>query len=235
MESELKDLYEKFGKGFAEWWDEKKPIEKKNLLLDLSHDTILLKLPSHNEVKKLLSGSNQKSSRVLFDYNVETLCGPCECKGSCKHYFNSMLLHEVDTWATETKFANLANIKLSTHMKDIDIFPDLYDGALAIVVPTRVENDCRCLVFTDKAPPDVIKEYRAHLANGKLYDASAFYHANNWKSFALSLLVRLFDEYQYMIRRQPAISPLERLLGCKYCHRSCQHQSAKRCKVCIVS
>jgi hypothetical protein len=182
MESELRQQYLKYGKSFAEWWDAMTLDEQKALLLDLTCSTIPLTEPSHDEIREKLPESlNQVMSRALFEYNVEALCGDCNCNcdESCKHYFNSMLLHEVADWACAPREKEQTNIRISNQMRDSGTFPDQNEG--------------------------------------------------------LTLLVKLFDDYQMKVRRQFSVNPLERLLGCGHCKRSCQVQSAKRCPTCKTS
>merc|ERR1712238_624455 len=71
---------------------------------------------------------------------------------------------------------------------------------------------------------------------GVVYDASAaLYYAITRQLFSLSLLVRLFDEYQIRERRQSPVNPMSRLSGCGTCRGSCSSQLAKQCGTCKAS
>ena len=234
MELELGETYQKYGKGFAQWWDEMTFNEKKELLLDVTYCSIPLTTPSHDEIRDKLSTG--VISRALFDYNIETLCGSCKCTGSCEHYFNGKLLHEIHSWANSPHQKEFEDIKISSHMKDIGIFPDMFEGSLAIVVrPGKGETMGNPMIFTDEAPADTIQQTKDYMKQGLVYDASSVHFATTRKIFGLCLLIKLFDEYQYKIRRQPSINPMERLMGCVHCRRSCQVPSAKKCPTCTAA
>ena len=71
MELELGETYQKYGKGFAQWWDEMTFNEKKEMLLDVTFCSIPLTTPSPDEIRdKLPTGPNQVISRFLFDYDI---------------------------------------------------------------------------------------------------------------------------------------------------------------------
>ena len=235
MESELGDTYKKYGKFFAKWWNDMSFNEKKNLLLSLTADTIPLEKPSPREIHDKLS--NRVISRALFDYNIRALCGSCECNKSCKHYFNGMLLHEIDAWTNSPDQKEYANIGISGQMKELGIFPDLFDGELAFVVQPEEGKlmGAPVIMDADKAPAEDIQKFKNYVKQGLMYDASAAQFAIYRKVFSMSLLIKLFDEYQETHRRQPSKYPMERLFGCGHCRGSCQGQSAKKCQTCKVS
>lgn len=238
MELELRTVYKSYGKGFAEWWNRITFNEKKRLLLNVTNCSIPLKEPSFNEIRDKLSpySSNQIVSRALFDYNVENLCGICDCNVNCDHYFNDSLAHEMDKWVNFTKQKEIDNIAISTKMKDSGIFPDLFDGKLVVVVPPKEKGEIikyEPIILADDAPDDVIKRYKDWLKQGVVYDASALHYAMYRTLFSLSLLVRLFDEYQLRVRRQPTLNPMARLMGCGNCRESlCKGRSTKKCNTC---
>jgi tetratricopeptide (TPR) repeat protein len=237
LEIELGTLYQKYGKGFSEWWHEKTFQEKKEVLMNVTYSTIPLKEPSAKDIRtKLKVGPNQVLSRALFDYNVETLTCTCECSGSCPHYFKEKLLHEIAAWSYAPKEKDHENLCISKEKKVLEIFPDVFGGRLAIVTPPTQEDGIfgEPAVFSEDAPDEDIQEFESFLEQGLIYDASVVHFATSRKIFALTLFIKLFDEYQYKIRRQPSINPMERLMGCRHCKGSCQGSSSIRCHVCKI-
>ena len=90
-------------------------------------------------------------------------------------------------------------------------------------------------VFRVDAPAAEVQQFKEYMERGLVYDASVAQYATSGKMFSLSLLVKLFDEYQAEVRRTVSINPMERLNGCGYCNRSCQGASSKQCSVCKTS
>lgn len=231
------DIFRLYGKGFSEWWDYMSFGEKKTLLLDVTYDSIPLEVPSNAEILRELRGQeSQIKSRALFDYNVRSLCGKCECDGSCDHYFNGRILHEMSDWAHRPNQKDDENIAISIDKRKSGIFPDLFHGKAAFVTPvTKGEVMDPPFVFTADAPVAEVHKFRDYVARGLMYDASVAQFATVRKIYSLTLLIKLFDEYQVRVRRIPPTNPLERLLGCKHCDRSCQGGSSKVCSVCKIS
>ena len=108
-----------------------------------------------------------------------------------------MLLHEIHSWANSPHQKEFEDIKISSHMKDIGIFPDMFEGSLAIVVrPGKGETMGNPMIFSDKAPADTIQQTKDFMKRGLVYDASSVHFATTCKIFGLCLLIKLFDEYQ---------------------------------------
>jgi len=234
LEIELGMLYQKYGEGFSEWWYDMTLQEKKELLINVTYSTMPLKEPSDKEITaRLKNGSNQILSRALFEYNVEALTCRCECTGRCPHYFREKLLHEIAAWASAPKEKDNENLCISKEKKMLEIFPDIFGGRLAIVTPPTEEYDIMSepAVFTEEAPNKYVHEFETLLEQGLVYDASVAHFATSRKMFTLTLFVKLFDDYQYKIRSQLSINPMERLMGCRHCKGSCQGFSSIRCKL----
>jgi hypothetical protein len=236
LADEFSGVYQQYGNGFSEWWEAKNQGKKKHLLMDVTYSSIPLEEPSVGEISRLLCQPNPVMSRALYDYNVQSLCGACECDGSCDHFFKGRLLHEMADWAKNTETKDEQNINLSIECRNKGIFPDLFKGKLAFVMPpSEGELMGTPNVFVDTAPAEEVQEFRQLIQEGHLYDASAVQFAVSRKIFSLSLFVKLFDEYQKEVRRVPPANPYERLLGCRHCNGSCQSETAKLCSTCKVS
>ncbi len=224
LATEFSAVYQKYGKGFSEWWDAKDQSEKKDLLVDVTYSSIPLKEVSEREITRLLGQRNPMMSRALYDYNVQSLC------------LNGSLLHEMDEWANNTEKKHQQDIELSIEYRNRGIFPDLFNGKVAFVMPP---DEGELLgspnIFNDSAPESEVEEFRQLIEQGQLYDASAIQFAVSRKIFSLSLFVKLFDEYQVQVRRVPSNNPYERLIGCRHCDRSCQTETSKVCSTCKVS
>lgn len=236
LATEFSAVYQMYGKGFSEWWATKNQGEKKDLLMDVTYSSIPLKQASEGEISRALGRPNPLMSRSLYDYNAQSLCGACECRGDGGHYCNGRLIHEMAEWAQNTEKKEQQNIDLSIDFRNRGVFPDLFNGRVAFVMPpSEGEIMDSPMVFNDLAPESEVKEFRQHIEQGQLYDASAVQFAVSRKIFSLSLFVKLFDEYQTQIRRVPSTNPYERLTGCLYCKRSCQADTSKLCSTCKVS
>eukprot|EP00571_Detonula_confervacea_P006355 CAMPEP_0172323846 /NCGR_PEP_ID=MMETSP1058-20130122/49757_1 /TAXON_ID=83371 /ORGANISM="Detonula confervacea, Strain CCMP 353" /LENGTH=193 /DNA_ID=CAMNT_0013039955 /DNA_START=542 /DNA_END=1120 /DNA_ORIENTATION=- len=153
-------------------------------------------------------------SRALFEYNIRTLCGTCECAGNC-HYCNERLLHEMADWAVMPDEKDKENIKVSTERKNSGTFPDLFHfhGKLAFVAPATEGGIMAApFVCTTNTPAAEVQRFEEYMASGLVLDASAAQYAICRKIYSLSLLVKLFDEYQVKVRRTLPINPMERLM-----------------------
>mmetsp|Transcript_20244 Transcript_20244/g.44025 ORF Transcript_20244/g.44025 Transcript_20244/m.44025 type:complete len:245 (+) Transcript_20244:446-1180(+) len=211
--------------------------KKKKLLLDLTCCSIPLKEPTPQDISESLSRQSPVMSRALFEYNIRTLCGTCECAGNC-HYCNERLLHEMADWAVMPDEKDKENIKVSTERKNSGTFPDLFHfhGKLAFVAPATEGGIMAApFVCTTNTPAAEVQRFEEYMASGLVLDASAAQYAICRKIYSLSLLVKLFDEYQVKVRRTLPINPMERLTGCRHCNHSCQEGSSKQCSVCKAS
>lgn len=127
-------------------------------------------------------------------------------------------------------------LTFSIEYRNRGIFPDLFNGKLAFVrPPSEGELLGAPYVFSATAPASTMHEFRQHIEQGRLYDASAVQFTMSRKIFSLSLFVKLFDEFQIKVRRVLPSYPYERLMGCGHCSRSCQAEIAKVCSTCKVS
>jgi hypothetical protein len=225
--------YQMYGNGFSGWWEAKNQDQKKDLLMDVTNCSILLKAPSEEEISQLLHRPMPTMSRSLYDYNVQSLCASCECdEENCDHYFQGRLLHEMADWAKNTEKKDQQNIDLSIEYRNRGIFPDLFNGKLAFVrPPSEGELLGAPYVFSETAPASTMQEFRQHIEQGR----SAIQFAMSRKLFSLLLFVKLFDEFQIKVRRVLFTYPYERLMGCGHCSRSCQAEITKVCSTCKVS
>ena len=224
-----------YGKGFSEWWNAKNQGGKMGLLMNVTHSSIPLKELPEGEIRRLLGQPNPLMSRALYDYNVQSLCSTCDCDGNVDH-LNGRLLHEMAEWAINTEKKDQQNIDLSIECRNKGIFPDLFNGNVAFVMPPdEGELMGSPNVFNNKAPESEVNEFRELIEQGHLYDASAVQFAVSRKIFSLSLFVKLFDEYQVQVRRVASKNPYERLVGCRHCDRSCEAETSKFCSTCKVS
>ena len=230
-EAEFGLLYPKIGKGFSEWWNEMDDKEKKRLLLDLTHASIPMKEVSPAEITAGLSGQGHMS-KALYDYNVQSLTGPCTCDEQCNHYFNGKLLHEIADWASKPREKELENLALCKKQRNSGVFPDMYDGKVAFVNPSSEDDEISNApyVFTDIAPASDVRRFKEYISRGIMHDASVFQYATSRKIHSLQLFLKLFDEYQVKVRRTIPANPMERLSGCVHCFRSCRgrHQNCVR-------
>ncbi len=224
LETEFSAVFKMYGKGFSEWWSAKNQGEKKDLLIDVTHASIPLNEVPKEEITRLLGQPSPMMSRALYDYNVQSLCS------------NGRLLHEMDEWATNAEKKDQQNIDLSIEYRNKGIFPDLFNGNVAFVMPPdEGELIGPPNMFNNTAPESEVNEFRELIEQGHLYDASAVQFAVSRKIFSLSLFVILFDEYQVQVRRVASKNPYERLVGCRHCDRSCQADTSKFCSTCKVS
>ena len=224
LATEFVAVYKMYGKGFSEWWAAKHPGIKRDLLLDVTHSSIPLKMVPEEEISRLLGQPKPLMSRALYDYNVQSLCS------------NGRLLHEMAEWAENTEKKDQENIDLSIQCRNSGVFPDLFKGIVAFVMPpSEGELMGSPNIFNNSAPDSEVNEFRELIEQGHLYDASAVQFAVSRKIFSLSLFVKLFDEYQVEVRRVSSRNPYERLIGCRHCDRSCQAETSKVCSTCKVS
>jgi len=234
MESELGELYQEHGKAFASWWHAKTENERKKMLLFVTYDTMPLKRPSLDEIRRDLSGSPTQA-RALFEYSVDSLIGQCKCEEGCNHYHNDMILHEIFGRTISREDEAQSDWKISISMKESGIFPELYPGPLAFIAPDGEGGMGEPMVFTNEAPGAVIKEWKERVKEGHVIDASIGTFMLSRKFHSLAVLIKLFDSYQEEVRRCVPKNPYERLLGCQYCHRSCEGDDAIRCNICRLS
>ncbi len=235
LHSELCKLYDDHGKLFADWWKGMNRKEKTEILKDITYDSLHDTKPPFEEVARDLYGG-KNLSRALFEYNIENLTGPCECDKSCEHYCNERILHEMADWTTNFSRKEEMEFYLCNVLRNKMYFPDLFDGKLALVTPKEDGGFGEALVFDDSAPEDVKQKYKDLIVDGSLYDASVAQYITSRKVHSIRLLVKLFDEYQIIIRRCPSPYSVERLLGCRHCNRSCEDTaSSKNCPTCKVA
>lgn len=234
FQAELAEQFQKLGKGFSEWWSEMDFNKKKNTLLDVTYSSIPLQMPSDQEITRLLDQSRMSSA--LFEYNVETLCGTCECSENCSHHKNERLIHEMADWSYRAEQKENENLFLCVEKRRLAIFPDMFGGRLAFVPVTNDEIfEASPCVFNDDAPFEEVQRFKGYMERGLAHDASAVQYAMSRKMFSLALMVKLFDVYHEKIRRTPPKNPLERLQGCGHCRGSCQGVSSKQCTICKTS
>jgi hypothetical protein len=222
MQLELRTLDKQYGNGFSKWWKEMTVNEKKKVLLQVTNCTIPLKTPKADEIqKKLTPGPDIIISRALFEYSVETLTNT-DC-----------VLREINDWVNYPQQKEDRNMNICSNMREIGTFPNMINGVFAYVVRPK-EGDAMggIHMVTDKAPADTIPKYKKFIEQGLMYDGSAAIYGISRKLFSLSLLIRLYDEYQVKMRRQNSPNPMERLMGCGKCRGSCQGESSKKCPTC---
>lgn len=180
--------------------------------------------------------NNPGSGHGLFEYNIKTLSGKCECAGACSHHFDDFLLHEVHEWANNTDARVQEHLELVTDLKKRNIFPDLFQGELSIMMPE--EDGWRMnepMAFTDACPKEEKDKYYKYIEEGKVLDGSVGLYTIFRRNHALGLLVKLYDKYQYDVRRVISTYPYEAIMGCNHCGRSCESDSAVNCKTCVIA
>jgi tetratricopeptide (TPR) repeat protein len=240
MENELRELYTEFGQGFADWWHEKTVQEREALLLDTTNNTLPRKLPYPMQVRADLEQGIM--ARACFDCCVEIAAGPCVCAQDQDltkiHYYPDRLIHELYSRTITAEQAEAFDLASCKSMRTAGVFPDLFPD-LAIVAPNTSEGpakfDIDVSVFNNACPPNEKDEFKKMIADGLVQDASTVIYLTTKKLFWLQLLVKLFDTYQYTVRRVIATNPLERLRGCDHCHQTCEDQDAIRCKSCEIT
>ncbi len=232
----LKELDSKFGKNFATWWHKMNIKERKAILLKVTNDTLNQKEPSESQIKRELT-HNGSQGCVLFDYNIEHLVGRCKCSvATCPHHHNDAILHEIHDWVHNTEEREDTQHQQIMDMVEKGIFPSQFGRQFAIMVPEEGKWEMSApMVFTSDCPQHELDEYKNYVAEGKIYDASIGLYTISQRYLALGLLVKLYDEYQQKVRRMPSTYPFEAILGCRHCNRSCDGESALRCKRCEVS
>jgi len=236
LHTELCKLYKEHGNLFADWWKGMSRSKKVAILKDVTYNTLYDTKPSFEEVRRDLSGNSPNLSRVLFEYNIKNLVGSCKCTGSCGHYYNETILHEMADWTTHLSRKEEMELHLCNLMKKQGHYPDLFGGNVAIVLPKEDGGFGDPMVFTDDAPDEVKQEYKDLIMNGSLYDASVAQFLVSRKVHSIRLLVKLFDEYQIAIRRCPTSNSVERLMGCRHCSRSCEDATfSRQCSTCKVA
>jgi hypothetical protein len=240
MENELRKLYTEFGHGFADWWHEKTVQEREALLLDTTNNTLPRKLPYPMQVRADLEKGIM--ARACVDCCVEIAAGPCVCAQDQDltkiHYYPDRLIHELYSRTITGEQAEAFDLASCKSMREAGVFPDLFPD-LAIVAPNTSEGpakfDIDVSVFNNACPPNEKDEFKKMIADGLVQDASTVIYLTTKKLFWLQLLVKLFDTYQYTVRRVIATNPLERLRGCDHCHQTCEDQDAVRCKSCEIT
>jgi len=179
---------------------------------------------------------------TAMDLNVDVLIGQCGCARDAStaglHHHTDRLLHELFLRTMCTETADDADRQLCIRMKESGIFPDRYGGKLAVAMPDKgtgeEKYELEVAVVTDAAPAQNKAEMEQNIKGGLLYDATVRIYMLCRKQFALQLLTKLFDVYQYTIRRVIPKNPMERLRGCDFCHQSCDGDEAVRCITCEV-
>ena len=222
MQLELRALDMQYGNGFSKWWKKMTVDEKKKLLLHVTNSTIPLETPGADVIQERLTpGSDLFAiSRALFEYSVETLTN--------KDY----VLSEIDAWVNSPQQKEYKNMHISGNMRETGTFPDMFGGDVVYFIREEGGGMGGPHVMTDKAPAETIQKYKKLIEQGLTYDGSAAHYAISRKFLSLSLLIRLYDEYQVKICRQKSLNPMERLMGCGKCKGSCQGKSSKRCPTC---
>ncbi|GFH52501.1 hypothetical protein CTEN210_08977 [Chaetoceros tenuissimus] len=230
----LRKLDSAYGKFFAKWWHGLKPKQRENALLEVTNKTLARNQVSFKFVATALN-NNPGSGHGLFEYNIETLSGKCECAGACSHHFDDFLLHEVHEWVNNTNARVQEHLELVSDLKKRNIFPDLFQGELSIMVPE--EDGWRMnepMAFTDACPKDEKDKYYKYIEEGKVLDGSVGLYTIFRRNHALGLLIKLYDKYQHDVRRVISTYPYEAIMGCNHCGRSCESDSAVNCKTCVI-
>jgi hypothetical protein len=240
MTKELRKLYTDFGQGFADWWHQKTAPEREALLLDVTNNTLQHKFPSAMQIRADLDKGIM--ARACFQCCVEIAVGPCGCAKDDAltkvHHFPDRLLHELYSRTMTTETADAFDLAACTSMRETGVFPDMFPD-VAIVMPNMSEgpekDDVDVMVFTSAAPSAEKEKFKEMIANGLARDASTVIYLMTKKLYWLQLLVKLFDTYQYKVRRAVPANPIERLRGCDHCHQTCEDDEAIRCKTCEIT
>ena len=242
METELKQLYSEYGRGFADWWHNMTVKQREERLLEITHQTLPRRMPKPYEVQLGLKRGDMWLAASL-DCNVEIMVGQCGCHkeagSECPHYFPDRLLHELYIRAVKPKVGYDNDRKTCVQLRNEGVFPDRNPGRLAIIKPASGEgpeqHDLNVLYFKNSCPEEDKEEYKQMIADGKILDASVGIYILVRRLYVMRLLVKLFDEYQLRVRRTISTNPLERLDGCTFCKQTCEADIALRCSVCEAS
>lgn len=237
MQDELRKLFAEHGERFGDWWHEKNPKQKKDMLMDVTNNTIPQRKVPLEEITTQMA---YKPSRCLFEYDVETLIGECGCSKDerCEHHHTDRLLHEIFTRAVRPECSGGYDYNMCKMMVDQSTFPNLFPGMLAIIKPQAGGGperfDLEPMVYSPSAPKDVIDRTKNFIASGAVKEACPAFYELRRNVYALGLLVKIFDTYQEQVRRGLPEQPYERLMGCTSCKQTCEGTDTIKCNTCKV-
>lgn len=235
----LKVLSDKYGNGFATWWNGMQADRQYDTLMDVTNGT----LPDSYSSKS--NESRKQARRVLasggmsgccIDLDVDYFRGQCHCPELDQHFFGHRLLHVLHSWTNKTTETEQAELRFCKSMVDSGVFPRIGPPNCFAMPPSEDVDQIQMLQLSDDAPVDYKKKLEAYVASGLMYDVSTLTYAVTRNGRVLALLVGLFDFYQANIRRIPSTNPWERLYGCEHCRQGCESEKeSSKCEICTVT
>ena len=236
----LRELWDKYGEGFAEWWKGMATGKQLETLMDSTYNTLPEDFSSKTDQGRKQARQQIQAGRIsgcCIDMDVKYFSGTCDCQDSGqKHFFRQKLLHSLYSWTKNTTEMEQADLHFCKLMVDANIFPRIGDPNTFARLPEDENNPIEMLAIAANVPGRYRQQIEAFVASGLLLDVSTLTYAVTRKGRVLALLVKLFDVYQETVRRVPSGNPWERLNGCEHCRQGCESEKdARMCQTCEVT
>lgn len=231
--------FEECGSHFSRWWYHLSTIQRTDMINLITQGTApLIAAPLSQVANMLESGGPRYGARVLTDFSLKNILGPCSCsEEDCLiHDYRDQLLHDLHYYIMCWEVADEVDYRFCVKMFEQGIFPDRsQDSIIKFLEPPHKRDPLqvhRVLVVTENTPRDTVQEMLALVDSGYMKEQvpfSYFLLRDSYRLAIYALLMELFDELELGI--EPAM-PLARLQGCEYCRRKCQGTTAVECELC---